>query len=320
MFTKSVAPPSLASESMLVGELKRNLMVYAAQNPGHAEQAVYVAEADGPGGGWAGRLRASLPVPVHAYDPLAGVTTRVPAALRGRFGGAVALLAARAATAPLPINLASPRQPVAEADPFRRKLVFAAAFAALVLAVGGLVGMMEVSKAQQRVENLQSRKKGLENQKTQDELSAKKVRTIEAWEKRQVVWLDELYDLADRFPNFEESRVSSIIGTVIPPDKTGKQLASGKLEIKLGTRNSDAVSALVSAIDHDNVVKGKYYVGAQRKFVGENSQGGAFRHSFTVETLVNHRPPGEYVRQSTVGGPPKKETGKKAPIDDWFDN
>ena len=45
-FTLSVPAPVLASETLLVSQIRRNLAVYAGQNPGHPVQAVYVAEAE----------------------------------------------------------------------------------------------------------------------------------------------------------------------------------------------------------------------------------------------------------------------------------
>ena len=124
---------------MLLGDIRRKLTVYAGGAPGHPVQGVYVAEA---ASAWAGRLRAALGLPVNSYDPLAGAALGeqdVPEPLRGRFAGAVGLLAARAADA-IPINFAAPRQPVVAKDPKQRQLIFAALAAFAVLGAGGLYG------------------------------------------------------------------------------------------------------------------------------------------------------------------------------------
>ena len=112
-FSRTIPTHALAGESALVAELKRNLAVYAGQYPTAPIEAVYLAEPDEPGIGWAGRVRAALHLPVYAFDPLAGsaAAESVPAALRGRFAGPVGLLAARSASAVLPINFVHPRQP-----------------------------------------------------------------------------------------------------------------------------------------------------------------------------------------------------------------
>ena len=53
IFTRDVPGPVATSEPMLLGEVRRNLTMYAGSAPGHPVQGLYVAEASG---GWAGRL------------------------------------------------------------------------------------------------------------------------------------------------------------------------------------------------------------------------------------------------------------------------
>ena len=57
-FTRAEPGPVASSEPMLLGEVRRNLTMYAGSAPGHPVQGLNVAEA---AGGWAGRLRAALP-------------------------------------------------------------------------------------------------------------------------------------------------------------------------------------------------------------------------------------------------------------------
>src|SRR5439155_15118662 len=73
VLVRPLAGPALASDTALLGEIKRNLAVYAGQAPQHPVRALYVAEATGPTLGVGDRLRDTLAIPVFRFDPLAGL-------------------------------------------------------------------------------------------------------------------------------------------------------------------------------------------------------------------------------------------------------
>src|SRR5262249_60547159 len=115
--------------------------------PAPPVQSVYGAEAGRVG--WTARLRPAIGMPVHHYDPIEGAAPEIAGPARGRFAGAAGLLAGRAADA-LPINFAAPRQPKAEANPHKQKILLAALVALLLIAAGGALGYMEPSAAERR--------------------------------------------------------------------------------------------------------------------------------------------------------------------------
>lgn len=302
LFTRSLPAPVMASEKTLTAEIRRTLAVFSAQHPDSPVTGVLIPEQVGTG--YSGSLDGILPVPVHDYDPLTGVETDVAAALHGRFAGPLGLLTARAGVATLPINFVEPRQPKPEADPFKRQLIFAAVAAALLLVAGVGFGMMEVNAASRKLQSLQITKLDLEGEKAQLESDAKRVKFVEEWEQRSPVWLDELYDLADRFERLDDTRVMSMTASTFQPDKAGKRPASGKLEIKLGTRDPEAVTDLVTAINRDNTTKDKHYVSIQKTTGGLASGGTTFNQLFTITILVNRREPEKYTRTLDVKLPP----------------
>ncbi|HJZ54746.1 MAG TPA: pilus assembly protein PilM, partial [Gemmataceae bacterium] len=175
-FTRAIPAPVVASEPLLIGQVRRDLAVYAGQAPAHPVQSVYVAEA-GPVG-WTARLRTAIGMPVHHYDPIEGAAPEIAGPARGRFAGAAGLLAGRAADA-LPINFAAPRQPKAEANPHKQKILLAALVALLLIAAGGALGYMELSAAERRVATLQSRKTQLQEKITALEPAAKQLEAVE---------------------------------------------------------------------------------------------------------------------------------------------
>jgi hypothetical protein len=260
-FTREVPGPVAASEPMLLADVRRNLTMYAGAAPGHPVQALYIAEA---GGRWAGRLRAALGIPVHAYDPLAGALPDFPEALRGRFAGAAGLLAAKAVDA-VPINFVTPRQPKLDKDPKRAQLLIAAAVALLVVFAAGLFGYFALDAADDDLAQLQKQKTQLEEDVAKRDPDAKRLDAVRKWQARRVVWLDELFDMTDRFPNAPGAYASSFWGKALPPDqKTGAQPNQGSLEVKMSARGPDPVNALVDALHRDNTGKTPYYVGADK--------------------------------------------------------
>ncbi len=301
-FARSVPAPAVATATGLVAELRRDFAVYDGSNAGHPVKAVYVPEADGSADGWAGRL-VMLPVPVRAFDPLAGAAAGVPAEMRARYAGAAGLLAARAA-AELPINFAAPRQPKAAVDPNRRVLLLGALAAAVVFLAAAAFGYLELARASRDLDAAQAEKQAADDDVARLEADAKKVQAIDDWGRREVVWLDELYDLSDRLPAADEVRVTTLTAAAKPVDKNGRQVAQAELKLGLATKTSDAAAALVSAFDRDNAEKVKFYTEETRTATGANGPGG-FNLLYTFSTLVNHRDPARYSRLSTTSPPPR---------------
>src|SRR5205814_2023627 len=136
---------ALATDAALLGEVRRNLAVYAGQNPGQPIAALYVAEAPGLTD-LAGRLRDALSLPVYGFDPLTGAADAPPGP-RGAFAGAVGLLHLWAAgKGELPINFEKPREPKPPPDPSRKPLLAAAAVLVLLLAGVSAWGFSELVK------------------------------------------------------------------------------------------------------------------------------------------------------------------------------
>lgn len=315
-FTRAVSTPAVETETLLRSEIRRNLTVYGGQSTTQPVRAVYLAEVEDRLGGWATRLGDGLTVPVRTFDPLAGAAAAVAEELRGRFAGAVGLLAGRARDA-LPINFAAPRQPQVRADPRRKQLIGAGVAAALVLAAGAAFGVMKLSDANTRLAALQAEKTSLEDQLATQEPDRKRLEAADQWAAREVNYLDELFDMSDRLPAGDQLRVRSLTGSALPVDKAGKQEAQARFELKVGTKNADAAASLVSSIDRDNVGGKKFYVGTQKTTGGlDSAAGGAHNQLFTIITKVNHRSPVDYSDSPAFTPPPRRGAVQLPPADD----
>jgi Tfp pilus assembly PilM family ATPase len=303
-FTLAIPAPVVASETMLVSQIRRNLTVYAGQHPGHPVTAVYLSEVGGP---WAGRLRGALSVPVHAFDPLATAVPDVPEALRGRFAGAVGLLAGRGANA-LPINFAAPRQPRLEGDPAKKRLALAALAAMLLLAVGLAAGIFFANLQTRNVDALTHRRDDLKSQVERGGPDATRLKAIDQWTGREVNWLDEMYELADRMPADDSARVLAFDAKPVAPDKNGKQDSQATVEVKIAATNTAAGTALADGFVKDNPTANKYYAGVSTSIGGLLTTTSKYNQSVTIRMKMNRRTPGEYT-QNTRFTPPKRTTG-----------
>ncbi len=310
VLTLALPAPVLANETMLVSQLRRNLTVYAGQHPTHPIRAVYLAEV---GTGWTGRLATALGVPVHAYDPLAGVLPRVPEQFRGRFAGAVGLLAGKAVDA-LPINFASPRQPTNTSDPAKRRLIFAALAAVLLLGAGVVFGLYVRGLSTGSVTELTRHRDELKEKNEKGKPDMRRVEAIDGWSKREVVWLDELHELADRMPADDSMRLTSLTATPFPVGKDGKQEAQSKVELKIAATGIVPVNTLVSAIERDNVFPNKYYANSPVSVLGAVGTAAGTKHplAYGLTTKVNYRTSDKY-DPSPKFAPPKKSWGAFAP-------
>lgn len=309
-FSRTIPTHALTGEPALVAELKRNLAVYDSQDPAAPVEAVYLAEPDEPGIGWAGRVRAALHLPVYAFDPLAGSAANVPAALRGRFAGPVGLLAARAASATLPINFAHPRQPRSEPGKARPRILLAALAVVLFLAMGGVFAFLEIDRASRAVRDRIAQRDDLDGRLKMVEVDRKRLEAVDELSKRQVVVLDELHDLTDRIPDVSKVKVTEFDLAALPTPKketrSGVPAAAAQRNappqpvatLKVALRSSDPVTAQRV---YDALRTDRYYVGATRTTGGTSAADRG--QSVILVAQVLHRKPGEYTRALEVQHP-----------------
>jgi hypothetical protein len=245
------------------------------------------------------RLGEAMAIPVQAFDPLAGVEyPRVAPNQRGGFAGAVGLLHGLA-HGQLPVNLAVPKEPRPPRDPSQRRAVLAAGAAVLALLVAVGWGFAEVAKRERELKALNLDKIDLDGQMIQVEEDAKRIKALGEWADGEVVWLDELYDLADRFPDGTTSQLTNLTGQPLP--RTGKEKYVARLSLKgITTVDSRAVDSLIARLVQDQ------YYRVDPKVLSRNMSTDRFRfpQQFTTQVDVARRPPDRYVRRLPDFGRP----------------
>lgn len=302
IFTRTISPLALSNTENLIAELKRNLVL--AEGTNNSVGAVYFVESESHSR--AEQLSRHLSIPVHVFDPLTEALTPCPADLAGRLASAVGLLALKTADS-FPINFVFPRQPKAEIDPTKKGLLWGALAAVLLLGLGAVYGYAWQSRNNQAYSIALARKKSVEDDLARIEVDVRRLQAAEDWSKREVVWLDELYDLFCRFTDIDRSRISSLTAQSLPVDKAGKQPAQARLEVNINASSAEPVNALLSAFDRDNHSGAKYYINPAKTVLGTASgtNAGALNLLFRISTLVNRRLPEEFTRSLTVSAPPE---------------
>jgi Tfp pilus assembly PilM family ATPase len=213
----------LAPGGGLVGDIRRNLALYAGQPSSMAArdrvQALYVA-GDGEHAVLREQLQQLLAIPVHALDPFAGIERLDVQGNRGGYTGAVGLLHAQAAQAGA-INFAAPKEAKPARDP-RRERVLVSALVGLLVLVGGLVvGNQVLAVRKDQVKQLTEEIGDLDGRIALFGKESEKLKELEGWTGAAVSWLDELADINQRFPDTRLMHLKEFKGTTFPGKVTG---------------------------------------------------------------------------------------------------
>jgi Tfp pilus assembly PilM family ATPase len=297
---------SLAVGNALAGEVRRSLTVHAGQAPQHPVRAVYVADS-GEHVALRERLRELLGIPVHPLDPFANVERpEIPPVNRGAFASSVGLLHIRAEKSDLPINFVQPKKPRPPRDPNKNRLVALGGLAAALLLGGVFFCYNQLAAKDRELENLFLRKTNLEQQLTHAEEDAKRIEALDDWQQSGIVWLDEFYDLTDRFPDIENLRLMSLTGD--PQTRTKQNKYAAKMSLTgISTEDPQAMNALMRQLVQD----GHYLVGPKQVSPNRGQSGPErfrFRQKFITRVDIEKQPPAKFVRHLTV--PAAKKGGE----------
>ncbi len=305
VFARPLGPSAMHSETARLSELRRNFTVFSTQT-GQTIEAVYVSESD-PAAGWAGRLREGMTTtPVYAFDPLLGTGLDVPSDQRSTFGSLIGLLRLQASREGLPINLAAPRQPVAEDNPNRQLITIGLGLTILLgLLLFGFGLQMRMAR-DRTIARLNQEKSALEAELAELEIEEKRIKAVEDWQKREIVWLDELYDLTDRFVDYDKARVTQLVGSPMVADKNNKNPRAGVMKLTIITEDSKAIDRLMAEMVRDQ----EYLVHPKEPRGSTGATGSRFNQQYILTAEINHREPKKYSRQLTVSPPKKDKPGE----------
>jgi Tfp pilus assembly PilM family ATPase len=255
LFARPLPPES----TNLLGEVRRNLSLYAGQPQGvagtDAVAALYVTE----NGGHAAlreQLGQLLAIPVQALDPFAAQEQLQVAGDRGGYTGAAGLAYLWAERNAAPVNFAAPKEPKPPVDTRRRKALRYAglAFLAVLALVFGANLILAGQRA--RIEELREQKADAEAMLNKLQPEKRAYTAIKEWQDTALPVLDEIYDLAARFPFHAGMRVNSLkvdTAGVHTNGKDSRAAPKGKASKELSYPVKILVSGVVRRDDTDLV-------------------------------------------------------------------
>jgi hypothetical protein len=193
---------SLPVGPLLVGEVKRSLAVFVAQNAADPQLAgprvLYVF---GNGQSPAPALAEALPCPVEQLSPLTIADAVAPREEhQALLAGAVGLAQRWAVAGNLPVNLAVPKKVQVTVSVGRKRVLVYGVAAGLLLATGIGAMWMTLSSKRSQIMLLVREKANLDDDLRRVAQDRADIDGLKDWEQGAVPWLDELYDLTARFP------------------------------------------------------------------------------------------------------------------------
>ena len=195
---------------MVVTEVTRSLHSYLGVEREHTIDAVLVAGGTGIEPRVAAELHRRLGITVEALDPAPALGMAEGSTSASAFVSALGLAVCRAEGVGLPVDFLNPKRAPVQRD--TKKLAVIGVVAALALAVGGifLAAGTRYWAAKANLESLKSEYRELEVKNKPVTLLAKRVDTIEQWQKGGRNWLDQWAYLSGVFPPCTETYVTSL--------------------------------------------------------------------------------------------------------------
>lgn len=198
----------------LLGEIRRTLVAAQNQLGGRRVEHVVLCGGQHEHADLKTRIAEALDLPVDVFDPLAEVQqglelSAAPPTHPGRFAPLVGMLLDEAAGAPHAIDFLHPRKTPPPKNRRRQIALIGASVAAVVLTVVGLTYSSYASLGKEA--------EGLKNDLTRHEQTEQVARklmaeaqAIDAWNQGDVVWLDELSSISERFPAAEKAMLTGL--------------------------------------------------------------------------------------------------------------
>jgi hypothetical protein len=148
------------------------------------------------------------------------------------------------------------------------------------------------------IERLYSTKSALELRLAAVEEDAKRIKAIDDWNKSSIVWLDELYDLSDLWPETESLRLTQL--SAAPITRGAKDTHVAKLSLKgVTTADLKPVTRLMDQLE----LESSYHLEPKKVSPNTGAERRTFRQQFETQVNIAKRLPDKYVRQISPEAP-----------------
>ena len=217
--TARIAAESHSPEASrpLILEIRRTLAAVSQRLAGQRVEAIYVCGDGEPHRALATQIQKELELPAHLFDPFETVQLSnefrgSPPAHPGRYAPLVGMLVDEAQGSVHALDFLHPRQK--PKPPSRRnKYGIAAGTAAAVVALAAFGIWLHASSLDGEIQTLADTSKSLDGELKRLQESQKAVDDIDKWAATDVVWLDELHELAQELPDSKELKLTSVVAS-----------------------------------------------------------------------------------------------------------
>ncbi len=264
-------PAGDASTRIIVGEIRRTMASALNQLAGRAVEQVVICGADEHHKKLKEAAASAFDLEVEMLDPFSVVTLgeelkrRLPEH-HGRFAPLLGLLLDEAGSASHAIDFMAPRRRKDPPDPKWKWILGGGVAAAVLLAIGfvfystGASYDREIARLEEQVASM---KKGKEKS---EEIIARAA-TVDEWKASDIVWLEEMKDISERFPPPEDAIITQLIagtaskggGRMFLDGSVRESEVIGKLEDSLaaGTRTVESAGGRPDTASPNYAVKFK---------------------------------------------------------------
>lgn len=234
-------------------ELRRTLAAANNQLGGRKVQAIYLSGTPEEHGDLARRIEAELGMPVRVFNPLEGL--QLSSALKanrptnsGRFAPLLGMLSDELLGVPHGIDFLHPHRPP-EPPSKRNTYLLAAAVACAAVLLVAIVIWQQLASLDRKIEELAKTSKGLDPVVKSAKDLEKAAGEIKQWTDNDIVWLEELRQLSERFPESKEAMLTHL--RLSPHPDGGSMVLEGLV------RESSTIEDLEKALRDDfHSVKG----------------------------------------------------------------
>ncbi|MBL9124700.1 MAG: pilus assembly protein PilM [Planctomycetaceae bacterium] len=287
---EAAAGEAAGDENLLVAEIRRTVIAVQNQAGGGTVAAIYVAGGDAESRELARQLQGELATPIEVFDPWSDVA--LGPALVGalppraeRFTAVLGMLADEAEGRPAGLDFLNPRRKPEPAN--RRRLVGAGVAAAVVAASIGLYFAWEkFAEVGDQIARLELQSKQLDQLVKRGAEKKAAVASIEEWSLGDVVWLDELRDLALRFPQPRD-------GVLLRMTLAARPTGGGTVELEGLVRDPSIVGRMESQLRDE-------YHEINTRRVQESVQGKTNTWKFDSTLSVSRRSKDDYLAYQPV--------------------
>lgn len=268
----------------LLAEIRRTMVAVQNQAASRPVESVYLCGTDQEHEELLHRLNDVLAVPVNVFDPFAAVNIGgklSPTVLResGQFTALVGMLDDEGRGTPHGIDFLHPRR---RPDPPSRKRLYigGGAVAAAVLLFLGYTTWSQFAELDAQINQLKEERQQNGDVVKRAKEMGEKVAAIEAWTQGDVLWLEELRELSERFPSARNAALTSLIMSRSPA-------GGGTMEMSVLVRDPAIIATMEESLRDE-------FHEVRSKRMQESGGDKAYAWQFESSLSVAKRDPASY--------------------------